>query len=65
MRKLIKRTFSMLDSILDEVENVEKNKESSEERMRLFLQERKSSSKTNKRIQMIRDSIQHKSQSDQ
>lgn len=65
MRKIVKHTLSMMNSVLDEIERTEKNKASSEKRMQLFLQERESSSESHKRIKAIRDSIQHKSQSDQ
>lgn len=65
MRKLIKRAVKMLESIPSEIRRVEEEKASSEARAQAFLQTSRLTSESHRRIEAIRDSIQHKSQSDQ
>ena len=63
--KLYREVLSGIQKIQKEIDAVETKKMTSVERHRAFLAERKANSTSQKRIDAIRASIQHKSQSDQ
>ena len=63
--KLYREVLSGIREIQKEMKAVEEKKATSVKRHQAFLAERKANSDTQKRIDAIRASIQHKSQSDQ
>lgn len=63
--RIIKTVIDEIRFIANKMQQTEKNKKTSVERHRAFLEERRVNSSVQKRIEDTRTSIQHKRQSDQ